>query len=456
SRAEAFYGEQSPFVSVAEKVSPAVVNISAEKVVERRLDQFSPFDEFFRRFFGEVPEMEQPPSKMKTQSLGSGFVFKKEGFILTNNHVVTGADDIWVKLADGSEYKAELVGADKETDIAVLKIDPEQSLPIVELGDSDSIRVGDWAIAIGNPFPQLGLERTVTVGVISAKGRRGLDFGGDLTPYYQNFIQTDASINPGNSGGPLVNIEGKVIGINSAITNPTGMKFNIGIGFAIPINLAKSVLPYLTAGEGVARGFLGVIIRSIDKDLVEAFNLPSSEGVLVQQVQEGGPAAESGIKRGDLIIEFAGKKVQNADQFILMVAETPPDQKVKLKIIREGKKLDIKVALANRTDFVSTDRESEVEADEWLGLKITTVTKALADQYEVEYRDGVLVTGVEPGSPAYKKGIRTGDIILEIEQKEVKNIKDYNKIAKSLEGRKKAIPFLIFRNGNTIYVAIKP
>jgi serine protease Do len=234
------------------------------------------------------------------------------------------------------------------------------------------------------------------------------------------------------------------------------MKFNIGIGFAVPINLVKSVLPYLTAGEGVARGFLGVIIRSVDKDLIEAFDLPSSEGVLVQQVQEGGPAGEAGIKRGDLIIEFAGKKVQNADQFILMVAETPPDQRVKLKVIREGKKLDINVALANRTDFVSTDRETEVEAEEWLGLKVTTVTKTLADQYEVEYREGVLVTGVEPGSPAYKKGIRTGDIILEIEQKEVKNINDYNKIAKSLEGRKKAIPFLIFRNGNTIYVAIKP
>jgi serine protease Do len=456
SRAEVFYGEQSPFVTVAERVSPAVVNISAEKVVEQRMDQFFPFDEFFRRFFGEVPEMEEPPRKMKTQSLGSGFIFKKEGFILTSNHVVTGADDIWVKLADGSEYKAEIMGADKETDIAVLKIDSENDLPIVKLGDSDAIRVGDWAIAIGNPFPQLGLERTVTVGVISAKGRRGLDFGGDLTPYYQNFIQTDASINPGNSGGPLVNIEGQVIGINSAITNPTGMKFNIGIGFAIPVNLVKSVLPYLTAGEGVARGFLGVIIRSIDKDLMEAFNLHSSEGVLVQQVQEEGPAAEAGIERGDLITRFNGKKIKNAEQFVLLVAETPPDQKVKLKVIREGKELDIKVTLANRTDFVAANMETEVKAEEWLGLEVKTSTKTLADQYEVEYRAGVLVTGVEPGSPAYKKGIRIGDIILEIDQKEVKNIGDYNRIAKSLENRKKAIPFLIFRNGSTIYVAIKP
>ncbi len=457
SKAEVFYGEQSPFVSVAEKVSPAVVNISAEKVVEQRLDQFIPFDEFFRRFFGEVPETEQAPRKVKTQSLGSGFIFKEEGLILTNNHVVSGADDIWVKLADGSEYKAKLMGADKETDVAVLKINSEQSLPIVELGDSDSIRVGDWAIAIGNPFPQLGLDRTVTVGVISAMGRKGLDFGGDLTPYYQNFIQTDASINPGNSGGPLVNIRGQVIGINSAITNPTGMKFNIGIGFAVPINLVKSVLPYLAAGKGVSRGFLGVIIRSVDKDLMEAFNLPSSDGVLVQQVQEGGPAAEAGIKRGDLITKFNGKEIKNAEQFVLLVAETPPEQKVKLKVIREGKELDINVTLANRTDFVSADSGgTEVKAEEWLGLEVTTATKALADQYEVEYRSGVLVTGVEPGSPAYIKGIQIGDIILEIDQKEVKNIKEYNVIAKSLENRKKAIPFLIYRDGNTIYVAIKP
>jgi serine protease Do len=456
SKAQLFYGEENPFVAVAERVSPAVVNISAEKVVEQRLDQFFPFDEFFRRFFGEVPEFQQPPTKMKTQSLGSGFVFKKEGFILTNNHVVTGADNIWVKLADGSEYKAELVGADKETDIAVLKIDPDQDLPIVELGDSDSVRVGDWAIAIGNPFPQLGLDRTVTVGVISAKGRRGLDFGGDLTPSYQNFIQTDASINPGNSGGPLVNIEGRVIGINSAITNPTGMKFNIGIGFAIPINLAKSVLPYLVAGKGVARGFLGVIIRSIDKDLAESLDLPSTAGVLVQQIQEGSPAEKAGLTRGDMIIEFNGNKVESADQFMLMVAEIPPDEKVKLTVIREGEKININVTLANRADFISTEEAPKAETEKWLGLEVATATEALADQYEVEYRPGVLVTGVEPGSPAHQKGIRTGDIILEIDQKEVKNTKDYNRIVESLKDREKAVPFLILRNGNTVYVAVKP
>lgn len=456
SRAQVFSGRGSPFVVVAEKVSPAVVNISAEKVVEQRFHDSFPFDEFFRRFFGEVPEREDTPRKMKTRSLGSGFIFKKEGFILTNNHVVTGADDIWVKVADGNEYKAELMGADKETDIAVLKIDPDQDLPTVELGDSDSIRVGDWAVAIGNPFPQLGLDRTVTVGVISAKGRRGLDFGGELTPYYQNFIQTDASINPGNSGGPLVDIEGKVIGINSAITNPTGMRFNVGIGFAIPINLAKSVLPYLIAGEGVARGFLGVIIRNLDSDLVESLDLPSTDGVLVQQIQEGSPAQEAGLKRGDMIVEFNQKAITSADQFVLLVAEAHPDTKVKLKIIREKKELNISVTLADRMDFVYTEPPSKSEAEKWLGLDVVTITKALANQYELDYRAGVLVTSVEPGSPAHKKGIRTGDLILEIDQQEIKNTGDYNKVVDSLKDREKAIPFLILRDGNTMYVAIKP
>jgi len=456
SKAELFHGEGSPFAAVAERVSPAVVNISAERVVEQRLDQLFPFDEFFRRFFGEVPELEPSPRKAKTQSLGSGFIFRKDGFILTSNHVVTGADDILVKLADGSEYKAELMGADKETDIAVLRIEPAQDLPAVDLGDSDSIRVGDWAIAIGNPFPQLGLDRTVTVGVISAKGRRGLDFGGDLTPYYQNFIQTDASINPGNSGGPLVDINGKVIGINSAITNPTGMKFNVGIGFATPINLAKTVLPYLVAGKGVARGFLGVIIRSIDKDLAESLDLPSTQGVLIQQIQQGSPADEAGLKRGDIITELDGKRITNADQFVLMVAESPPEKKVRLKIIRDKKEQSIAVTLASRSDFVSSGEVPEAEAEKWLGLDVATATEALADQYEVDYQPGVLVTGVEPGSPAYKKGIRKGDIILEIDQKEVKSTRDYNRIVESLKDREKAIPFLILRNGNTGYVAIKP
>jgi len=452
-----FKSEESPFVKVAEMVSPSVVNISAEKVLERRYHEYFPFDEFFRRFFGEKPpERVIPPEKYKSSSLGSGFIIKEDGHILTNNHVVAGADKIWVRLPDGSEYKAKLMGADKETDLAVLKIDPDKKLAVVTLGDSDSIKVGEWAIAIGNPFPQLGLDRTVTVGVISAVGRN-LYLGEDITPYYQNYIQTDASINPGNSGGPLVNIRGEVIGINSAITNPTGMKFNIGIGFALPINLAKSVLPDLMAGRKVKRGYLGVYIGNVTFDLAEALDLGSTDGVIINQVQENTPAEKAGLKRGDVVIEFNGKKVKDVQQFMLMVAETPPENEVKLKVIRDGKKISLEAKLTNKADFIGeAEPEKEKETEKWIGLEVVTSTKKLAAQYKVKWVPGVLVISVEPGSPAEKKGIKPGDIIMEIDQREVKNLFDYEEVVLSLKDRKKAIPFLILRNGNTIFLAIKP
>jgi len=370
---------ESPFVWVAEKVSPTVVNISAEVYQKSPHESFFPFDDpFFRRFFGEAPGEKVPPKKYKTTSLGSGFIFKKDGRILTNNHVVSGAENIWVKLSDGSEYKAKLVGTDKETDIAVLKIDADKDLPIAELGDSDSIRVGDWAIAIGNPFPQLGLDRTVTVGVISAVGRKNLTFGEGTTPAYQNYIQTDASINPGNSGGPLVNIHGQVIGINAAITNPTGMKVNIGIGFAIPINLAKSVIPYLAEGKEVTRGYLGISIGGISKDLQEALDLPTDKGVIVNSVQENTPAAQAGIRRGDVIVKFNGNEITDVQQFMFLVAQSSPNTKAELELVRKGERLKIPVRLGSKSEFVSAGEEEKEEKkseEKWMGLDVKTVTK---------------------------------------------------------------------------------
>ncbi|HBZ01768.1 MAG TPA: hypothetical protein DEO84_10660, partial [candidate division Zixibacteria bacterium] len=242
----------SPFVSVAEAVRPAVVNISAESVTEDKYHNFMD-DDFFKRFFG-LPDNRTPnqPRMRRSESLGSGFIFSKDGYILTNNHVVEGAEKVTVTLSDQRSYKADVIGADKETDVAVLKISADHELPIISLGDSDSILVGDWVMAVGNPFPNLGLDRTITVGVVSAKGRQGLTFGGD-NPSYQNYIQTDASINPGNSGGPLVNLQGQAIGINSAIATPTGG--NVGIGFAVPINMAKDVSEQLVQGGKVVRGY---------------------------------------------------------------------------------------------------------------------------------------------------------------------------------------------------------
>jgi len=459
SKLAQLFEKESPFVAVAEAVSPAVVNISAEKVVESKYHDFFPFenDPFFRRFFPQP----QTPRKYRDYSLGSGFIIDKNGYILTNNHVVSGADNITVKLSDGSEYKAKLMGTDSETDIAVIKIEARKPLPTVELGDSDAMRVGDWVIAIGNPFPQLGLDRTVTVGVVSAKGRKGLSFGGEGTPVFQNYIQTDAAINPGNSGGPLCDIDGRVIGINAAITNPTGMSFNIGIGFAIPINLAKTVLPRLTEGKQVSRGYLGIVPTNITKDLKDALDLPTTEGILVQQVQPNTPAAKAGMKTGDVIVTLNGKKVTDADQFRLQVAEIEPGKTIDLGVLRSGKKMELKVKLGERSKLLAATpqekpQKQQQEEKDWLGIQVETATEDLASQFGVAYTKGVIVTGVDQGSIADDSEIQPSDIISEIDRKQILNKEDYTRIIKGLKDRKKAIAFLISRKGTTFYLVVKP
>lgn len=458
SKNKLLLGTESPFVRVAEKVSPAVVNIRAEKVVKGgSFHDLFPFDDFFRRFFGEVPER-RPPAQ-RSQSLGSGFIFRKDGYILTSNHVVSGADNISVKLPDGSQHKAEVVGLDKDTDLAVLKIDLEDELPFVEFGDSDSLRVGEWVMAIGNPFPELGLDRTVTVGVVSAKGRGNLKFGPEDTPSYQSYIQTDASINPGNSGGPLVNIHGEVVGINSAITNPTGMKFNIGIGFAIPISLAKSVIPDLIEKGKVLRGFLGIVFQEMDKNTADALDLPSAEGVLVRQVQPGTPADKAGIKMGDVITGFNGRRVVDGEKFRMMVAEAGPGQKVTMDILRDGKKLTKKLKLADREKFISGIEEGlpeEEKGESWLGLQVNTSTRDLAIQFNMKFQPGVMILKVEPGSPAEQAGFRSGDIIVKIGDQEIEDLDEYHKASKPLKDQKKAVLFLIYRDGEPLFVAVKP
>ena len=458
SKNELLLGSESPFVRVAEKVSPAVVNIRAEKMVKGgSFYEFFPFDDFFRRFFGEVPE--RRPATQKSQSLGSGFIFRKDGYILTNNHVVSGADNISVKLPDGTQHQAEVVGLDKDTDIAVLKIDVDEELPAAEFGDSDPLRVGEWVMAIGNPFPDLGLDRTVTVGVVSAKGRGNLNFGPEDTPQYQNYIQTDASINPGNSGGPLVNIHGEVVGINSAITNPTGVGFNIGIGFAIPINLAKSVIPDLIEKGKVLRGFLGIVFQEIDKNTADALDLPSAEGVLVRTVQPGTPADLAGIKTGDVITVFNGHNVVDGQKFRMMVAQAGPEQKVTIDIIRDRKKLTKKLMLADREKFLSrteTKPSEEEKVEQWLGLQVNTSTRNLAVQFNVKFQPGVMVSEVKPGSPAEQAEFRSGDIIVKINDQKIENLDDYQKASVSLKDKKKAVLFLIYRDGEPLFIAVKP
>jgi serine protease Do len=451
-------GSESPFVMVAEKVSPAVVNIRAEKVVTGgSFPDSSPFDDFFRRFFGEVPDR-RPPAQ-RGQSLGSGFVFREDGYILTNNHVVSGADNISVTLPDGSAHTAKVAGLDKDTDIAVLKIDVDENLPAAQLGDSDALRVGEWVMAIGNPFPELGLDRTVTVGVVSAKGRGNLYFGPEDTPQYQNYIQTDASINPGNSGGPLVNIRGEVVGINSAITNPTGVGFNIGIGFAIPINLAKSVIPDLVEKGKVSRGFIGIGLQDINKSTADALDLPSTEGVLVRNVEPGTPAEKAGLEMGDVITGFNGKKVINGQELMIMVAAKDPGDEVTLDIVRKGRSLTKNLTLTDREMFVSRPGEPsppEEKKEEWLGLQVTTSTRDLAGQYNVRFKPGVIVVQVDPGSAAEEGGLRTGDVIVKVDDREIEDSDGYRRAVNALKDTKKAVLFLVYRNGEPLFIAVKP
>lgn len=457
-KTENFLGRESPFVQVAEKVSPAVVNIRAEKVVQgSSFHDLFPFEDFFRRFFGEVPER-RPPTQ-RGQSLGSGFIFRKDGYIITNNHVVSDAENVLVKLPDGTERKAEVVGLDKDTDIAVLKIEVEEELPVAEFGNSDRLRVGEWVMAIGNPFPELGLDRTVTVGVVSAKGRGNLYFGPEDTPQYQNYIQTDASINPGNSGGPLVNVRGEVVGINSAITNPTGVGFNIGIGFAIPVNLAKSVIPDLIEKGRVSRGFLGITFQPVDKTTADAMDLPSDQGVLVRTVQPGTPADKAGIKMGDVITDFDGRPVTDERGFRMMVAQAGPGKEVTVEIIRDGKRLTKRLTLEDRDKFLTGIGEEPAEQQKengWLGLELGTSTRDLAAQYNVDYLPGVLILDVESGSSAELAGFRTGDIITKVNDREVKNLEDYRHTTQPLRDEEKAVLFLIFRRGEPLFVAVKP
>jgi len=441
----------SPFVDVVRHVKDAVVNISAE-LSRQDQEQTNPFGSLFDELF---PWQESPSQN----SLGSGFLISADGYILTNNHVVADADEITVRLSDKSEFTAELVGVDAATDLALLRIRPGHAVTFLEFGDSDSLLVGDWVIAIGNPFPQQGLDRTVTVGVISALGRTDLNFV-DGTPTYQNYIQTDASINPGNSGGPLVSLSGKVVGINSAIASPTGS--NVGIGFAIPINFAKVVIPDLQSSGKVNRGWLGIQPRDITWDDVEAEGLPSADGVLIDRVFEDTPAREAGLQPGDVIVGFDDVKILDAQHFMRLIWMAKPDAEVKLSVFRRGTPMDVFVRLTDRDKGLlavtnTVDSTTVEPAERWLGLEVQTCTPQIAERLHTTYQPGVLVVDIDPEGPAYEKGIRPGMIIGEIDHRVIEDIDDYNMVVGSMTDRKKAVSLLVYdRRGNTGYIAVRP
>ncbi len=396
-----------------------------------------PFKDFFDRFFGDMPK------EFKSRSLGSGFIFDRDGFIITNNHVVEGADKIKVKLVDGREFKATIKGRDPMTDMALIKIEsPTHDLPILPLGDSDAIQVGDWVLASGNPF---GLSNTVTQGIISAKGRV---IGAGP---YDDFLQTDASINPGNSGGPLVNLKGEVIGINSAIV-ASGQ----GIGFAIPSNMAKSIIPQLKEKGSVVRGMLGVQIQMVTPELAKSFGLKEPAGALVAEVNPGTPAAKTGLQRGDIITEFNGTPIKEMHELPKMVAHTPPGQTVNLKVLRQGKEKSFTATIVElKPEQMSRSTEMEGESEKSsLGMTVQELTPPIAQHFQLRETSGIIVVQVDQGSPAFDSGIRPGDIIDEINGVAIQNLKDYHANIAQLKAGS-AVRFLVKRRGKTLYVVVE-
>ncbi|MDR2528725.1 MAG: Do family serine endopeptidase [Synergistaceae bacterium] len=430
----------NPVVRIVKEFSPAVVNIDVETVSQRSALPF-PFrdDPFFRRFFGE--EFDRFSRSVPMKGRGSGFVVSKDGQILTNNHVVAGANKITVTLSDGKTYEANVLGKDPTFDLAVIKITPASELKTLELGDSDSIQVGEWVVAIGNPY---GLEHTVTVGVISAKNRsihtQGLNFDG--------FLQTDAAINPGNSGGPLIDMDGKVIGINTAI-----IPYAQGLGFAIPVNMARQIMNDLVTYGKVKRGWLGIAIQPLTKDFAEAYGISAENGVIVGDVFADSAADRAGLQRGDVIVSLDGENVKDTSWFINQVRSKGPGASLELQVIRAGKSVNVTAKL----DEIP-DNESQAAGDggtdffDKVGLAVSKLTNELRGQYKIENRSGLVVTQVVRGSTAQAVGFREGDVILEINRKKVNDPAD---VAGVIRKDSKLAALLVERGGRTFFVTLK-
>ena len=421
------------FADLAERASRGVVNIKTSKTV--RGQPFPRFEDFFH---GPSPGRGRQLER-KIPSLGSGFVISADGYIVTNNHVVEDVDSIKVAFEDGSEIDAEIIGRDPKTDIALIRVETDEPLFALPLGDSGAVRPGEWVVAIGNPF---GLEHTVTAGIVSAK-HRIIGQGS-----YDDYIQTDAAINPGNSGGPLINLGGEVIGINTAI-NPRANT----IGFAVPINMAKQILPQLKARGAVTRGWLGVVIQHITPELTEALELADDKGALVSKVLPDGPADEAGIEHGDVIVEFDGQPIEDWNELPRVVAGTPVGKKVKLVVVRDGKRKTLKaeVGALDEGETLAASVEPEGGAAVF-GLRVQDLTPEIAEQLGLEHDLGVLVTSVEPGSPAEEAGLRRGDLILEVDRAEVTSTSELQARLGAAEDR----ALLLVRRGDaTIFVPLK-
>ncbi len=420
-------------VKIVKKAGPAVVNIDTVTMVKQPLLPF--FDDpFLRKFFGE--EYERFTRIIPMRGKGSGFIISPDGYILTNYHVIKNADKIIVTLSDNRRFDAKVVGADPTVDVAVIKIDAK-NLPTLPLGDSDKVEVGEWVVAIGNPF---GLSHTVTVGVISAKGRT-IRAGKES---FENFLQTDAAINPGNSGGPLLNLKGEVIGINTAI-----IPYAQGIGFAIPINTAKQILNDLIKYGRVKRGWLGVYIQAMTPSLAGAFGLKKPKGVIVADIVRGSPADKAGLRRGDVILEVNGKPVNSPAELQIAIRSHKAGEKVKLKIWRKSKTITVYVKLGE----LPQEEISSIKPKIDIGIKVSNITPDLAHKYRIADTSGVVITYVEPNSPADMAGLQEGDVIKQLNGNEIRSIRDWNRALSKVK-RGQSLVFLVSRGGRTFFVSI--
>lgn len=442
------------FVAIAAHVKPAVVSVFSEKKI--KLQQWgSPFpfgDDFFRHFFGDRfrdSEPDQPQEYTIPQlGMGSGMILDQQGHILTNYHVVRNVDEISVQFADKKKLKAKIIGVDAKSDIAVIQaIDykPENYMTIA-LGDSDAVRVGEIALAVGAPF---GLTQTVTHGIVSAVGRANV---GIID--YEDFIQTDAPINPGNSGGPLVNIRGEVIGMNSAIATSVGQSG--GVGFAIPSNMIKAMLPRMIKGEPITRGELGVSIQTLTDDLAEHFGLKDTRGVLISQVVQGSAAEKAGIKAEDIVVRYNDKATEDAGQLRNLVAETLPGATVKIEVIRNGKRKELSVVIGEqKSDSQNLTRPSQkddITLDK-LGLSLITLDNEAARRYQTKEKSGVIITDVEYSSPAAQAGLRIGDVIVQVNRKAIKSVEDVIKTLKAVKAN--TVLMLVKRGVSSLYISIR-
>jgi len=439
------------FASIAEKTSPAVVSLKSEKTITREYPSIQewpfgePFSDPFEFFFRRSPRQRSPQRQYREPRIaqGSGFIISADGYMLTNNHMVEGAEKVEVELTDGRKFTAKIIGADSDSDVAVVKIDAA-NLPYLELADSDTLEVGEWVLAIGNP---LGLSHTVTAGIVSAKGRSGFGLAD-----YENFIQTDAAINFGNSGGPLINLDGKVVGISTAIAGSTG---NIGIGFAIPINMAKHVYDQLIKSGTVERGFLGVGVEDLTPETAPFFGLKeNTKGVLIPEVTEGSAADKAGLKHNDVVLELNGEPVESRDAFRNKIAMFKPGTTVNLVVWREGKKRNISVELGKRPPTEELTGNLSPETISELGFTVEDLTDELAGRYGYEGQEGAVVSNVDSGSQAEQKGIAQGALIKEVNQQKIRNTREFNEAIK--KARKEGGALLLVKRGRfTFFVPLK-